>query len=111
TQLEQVFINVLGNAIDAIQSFNPDERAITLLGEMRGTQLRVTVRDTGGGLSDSDLKKIFEPFYTTKGVGKGTGLGGSISYGIISSFGGTLSAANWEKGAEITISLPIIELS
>ena len=105
TQLEQVFLNILGNAIDAIHSFKPDERTITVAGEQRETQLRITVRDTGGGLSTVDLNKIFDPFYTTKEVGKGTGLGGSISYGIVSSFGGTLSAANWEKGAEITLSL------
>jgi two-component system sensor histidine kinase HupT/HoxJ len=67
------------------------------------------VRDTGGGIPAGALTRIFEPFYTTKEVGKGTGLGLAIAYGIVLEHGGQISAANHpEGGAVFTVELPTL---
>ncbi len=70
--------------------------------------LRIRVRDTGSGISEAVLERIFEPFVTTQEVGNGTGLGLAISYGIVTEMGGVLEARNVDDGAEITISLPVV---
>ena len=67
----------------------------------------VELRDTGTGIPDDTLPRIFEPFYTTKDVGKGTGLGLAIAYGIIQEHGGHISAANHRNGGAVfTVELP-----
>ena len=67
-----------------------------------------TVRDTGTGIAEDTLSRIFEPFYTTKEVGKGTGLGLAIAYGIVQEHGGQIMAANHpEGGAVFTVELPM----
>jgi signal transduction histidine kinase len=68
-----------------------------------------TVRDTGNGIPPDELARIFEPFYTTKEVGKGTGLGLAIAYGIVHEHGGQISAANAVGGGAIfTVELPAL---
>jgi C4-dicarboxylate-specific signal transduction histidine kinase len=68
----------------------------------------ITTEDTGGGITEGALQRIFEPFYTTKEMSKGTGLGLSVSYGIIRDMGGTITAENTGKGAKFTITLPLV---
>jgi len=104
-----VFLNLISNAIDAIDAFAPTERTIRLAARNKGSQVVVTVSDTGGGMDKAVLEKLFEPFYTTKEVGKGTGLGGSISYGIVNSFGGSIRAENSHQGLRVTMSFPAAE--
>ena len=66
-----------------------------------------TVRDSGGGMSSDVLSRLYEPFFTTKDVGKGTGLGLAITYGIVQEHGGHITAANHpDGGAVITVELP-----
>ena len=66
-----------------------------------------TVADNGHGIAPDDIDRIFDPFFTTKPLGKGLGLGLSISYGIVQDFGGQIHAANRpEGGAELTVELP-----
>lgn len=98
-RLQQVFLNLLGNAIDALEQV--DDKAIDI--RIDGTTAHV--RDTGPGLADP--ARVFEPFYTTKDVGasKGLGLGLSISYGIVGSFGGVLTCRNLDRGAEFSVRL------
>ena len=104
-RLEQVFINMLLNSRDAIVAkFNGsstpknDKREITLSTRTEADKIRVKIRDTGLGISSSDIDKIFEPFFTTKKIGEGTGLGLSISYGIIKESGGEIFVHNNKDG-------------
>ena len=111
-QLEQVVLNLLGNARDAIEvnRQGPGQpRKITVKVEDTGPvdNVRLIVEDSGGGIPDKIIKRVFEPFFTTKQTGHGTGLGMSISYGIVSDMGGAIEAANTGDGARITITLPV----
>jgi C4-dicarboxylate-specific signal transduction histidine kinase len=96
-RLEQVFINLVTNAVDAMderqkQSPPPDYlKRLTIATRAVAGQVIVTVTDNGIGIPETLKDKIFEPFFTTKAVGKGTGLGVSISYGIIQDYDGTIS--------------------
>jgi histidine kinase len=115
-RLEQVFINLLINARDAIEEkvqASPHlkgEKKIYLTSRGRDSFVQVEVRDTGRGIPRAILGKIFEPFFTTKEVGKGTGLGLSISYQIVQDFGGTIRAHSREgEGSAFIISFPAVE--
>jgi histidine kinase len=115
-RLEQVFINLLINARDAIEDrWGVKERAgsdktITIKTRVHMRSVIVEVYDTGMGIPASISDKIFEPFFTTKEVGKGTGLGLSISYGIVKECGGTILArSNPDQGACFMLTFPIPE--
>ncbi|SPO68848.1 ATP-binding protein [Pseudomonas sp. JV241A] len=109
-QLEQVLINLLVNARDALLARREQQRDVQpwiALGlECDARQVRLLVEDNGGGIEPRLLERIFEPFFTTKPVGVGTGLGLSVSYGIIDTMGGCLSVENGELGARFCIELP-----
>ena len=107
-QFEQVLINMINNARDAILT-TASSGVITLRQSIEQDHVTVMIEDTGGGIPLDVLPHIFEPFYTTKPVGKGTGLGGSISYGIIQDMQGSIWAENTQKGAQISIRLPLSE--
>lgn len=105
-QFEQVLINMINNARDAILSTGTNG-SIMIRQNLDAEFVTVTIQDTGGGIPAEALPHVFEPFYTTKPVGKGTGLGGSISYGIIQDMQGSIWAENVEGGAKISIRLPL----
>ncbi len=120
-QLEQVLVNLLSNAHDAIV----ERRATDGEGSPAGGRIEVRVRrggspgmalisvtDDGGGIDPDVLPRVFDPFFTTKEVGKGSGLGLSIGYGIIDAMNGRIEAANLDHGdgrhgVRFTISLPV----
>ena len=106
--LHQVFLNVVMNAEHAIAATRHAGRIeITTMLNQDGDRIVATVRDTGTGIPEDALPRIFEPFYTTKEVGKGTGLGLAIAYGIVQDHGGQIGAANHrDGGAVFTIELP-----
>lgn len=109
-QLQQVVMNLLQNAFDALAapSNAPAQVRITL--DAEADQLRLRVTDNGPGIAAEHLNRIFDPFFTTKPVGKGTGLGLSISYGIVEQHGGQLSVRNLSPhGAEFSLCLPRIQ--
>lgn len=106
-QFEQVLINMINNARDAILSHSTSGD-IAVTQTLENEHVIVSIQDTGGGIPADVLPHIFEPFYTTKPVGKGTGLGGSISYGIIQDMQGNIWAENVPGGAKISIRLPLI---
>ena len=112
-QLEQVLINLLVNARDALLSKCETDREfkpwIALSSERAGNCVRLWVQDNGGGIDPRLLERIFEPFFTTKPVGVGTGLGLSVSYGIIDNMGGRLSVSNTEHGARFCVELPVVD--
>jgi len=91
-RLEQVFLNVFGNALDAMVDA-PVKKLKIEVKNLNGKTI-ITVEDSGEGISDEVLPQVFDPFFTTKEVGDGLGLGLSISYNIVKDFGGTINAAN-----------------
>jgi len=114
-RLEQVFINLVTNAIDAMderaeKSEGPVEKKLVIRTFAKGDEVIAVVSDTGMGMSEAVKRKIFEPFFTTKETGKGTGLGTSISFGIIKDYGGIIEIHSVEgEGSSFTIKFPIIE--
>ncbi|MBV6644434.1 MAG: GHKL domain-containing protein [Cyclobacteriaceae bacterium] len=105
-QLNQVFMNILNNAIQAL----PEDKKngeITIYTEEMDNQIQVRIKDNGVGIPEHIKARIWEPFFTTKPVGVGTGLGMSITYGIIEKHGGKIELTSEEgKGTEFAISLP-----
>jgi signal transduction histidine kinase/CheY-like chemotaxis protein len=103
-QLQQVFINVMLNAYQAM----PDGGSLRLTTRTVGSELQVTLADTGSGILPENVQRIFDPFFTTKEVGEGTGLGLSVSYGIIKAHGGDIEVESQVgKGTTFVIKLPI----
>jgi signal transduction histidine kinase len=108
-QLQQVFLNLINNARQAIEGAQP-KGCIRIRSESRDQMVRVIIQDNGPGISEENLKKIFDPFFTTKEVGKGTGLGLSLCYGIIQEHGGSIAVTSKSgEGATFTIELPLAE--
>ena len=95
-QLNQVFLNLLVNAMQAIETVNREDGRITITTEEKAGEIWVEVTDNGCGIPEENLPRIFTPFFTTKEVGDGTGLGLSITHGIIQDHGGRLQV---ESGA------------
>ncbi|MDR7125237.1 ATP-binding protein [Pseudotabrizicola sp. 4114] len=91
-RLQQVLVNILTNAADAVEGL--DDRRITLTAEAIGDDVLIRIADSGPGVPEGLVTRIFDPFFSTKGVGKGLGLGLSISYNIVKDFGGDLSVTS-----------------
>jgi len=106
-QLQQVFMNIIFNAAEAMEG----KGTLTLRTYCDGgSEVVVEIADTGHGIRDEDKERIFEPFYSTKEVGKGTGLGLAISYGIIQKHKGTIDVRSEPgRGATFIIRLPAKE--
>ena len=99
-RLQQVIVNLINNALDAMEGKPDRQVTIAVAGPT------ISVRDTGTGIDPDHVANIFDPFFTTKAPGKGLGLGLSISFNIVSDFGGLLSAANHpDGGAVFTVTL------
>jgi PAS domain S-box-containing protein len=106
--LQQALLNVVINAEQAIGDPGGGRIEVRSALERALNMIVVTVRDTGPGIAPHVLPRIFEPFYSTKDVGKGTGLGLAIAYGIVQEHGGEIIAANHpDGGAVFTIALPV----
>lgn len=103
-RLRQVFINVLNNAADA----TPKGGNIKIAAISDESHVTISITDTGIGVAQADSLRVFEPFFSTKEIGQGAGLGLSISYGIIIQHSGTIDfSSEVGKGAAVTIKLPI----
>lgn len=104
-ELKQILLNLLNNAIDAVQS--SEVRRIEIAAAHAGAFVSVRFEDSGAGFSD--LQRVFDPFYSTKGVGKGTGLGLSICYGLLKNYGGEIHISNREpSGACVRLNIPVV---
>ena len=100
-ELQQVLLNFATNAEQAIVAARPAERRIVIRTSDVGDRLRVEVEDTGPGVAPEHESKLFQPFFTTKPVGEGTGLGLSVSYGIIQSLGGDIGYRRGDLGGAL----------
>ena len=96
-------MNLLINAAQAI----PDRGTITIRTARKGDAATISISDTGGGIPPENLSKIFDPGFTTKGVGVGTGLGLSICYKIIEEHNGKIEVESDNSGTTFTITLPV----
>ena len=103
-RLQQVLLNLIKNALDAMDG--SAERRLTIAVEPMDGKVVLRVRDSGPGIDAAALPQIFDPFFTTKQVGRGLGLGLSISYNIVKDFGGSIRAENHpDGGAVFTVEL------
>lgn len=105
--LQQVFLNLFLNAIHAM----PNGGELTIETRPYSEEfIRIDVKDTGTGIKAEELEKIFDPFYTTKGVGRGTGLGLSVTYGIVKEHGGYIEVeSEVGKGSTFSVYLPMLK--
>jgi signal transduction histidine kinase/DNA-binding response OmpR family regulator len=107
-QMQQVFLNLIVNAEYSMKKAH-DKGVLTITTEWEGSKIRLSFRDDGLGMSQESKAKLFHPFFTTKPVGEGTGLGLSLSHSIILEHGGTIEVDSEPgKGADFIITLPII---
>ena len=103
--MEQVLMNLLLNAIQAMRTGG----ILTIRTSVEGVYCLVQIRDTGCGISPSVLPRIFDPFFTTKKEGEGTGLGLSVSLGIVERHGGKISVeSELGKGTTFTVFIPLV---
>jgi len=107
-QLEQVFINLLTNARDALTEVPEARKKIRIVSSLEGDGIRIVFEDTGPGIPTEIAKRVFDPFFTTKEVGTGTGLGLSITYSIVKEHGGEISLSKTlGGGATFTVEVPV----
>lgn len=106
-QLQQCFLNLIFNAIDSM----PEGGELLVTSRMDGTAEKAwfTIRDTGYGIPETIKNNLFDPFFTTKDVGKNTGLGLSIVYGVVKNHRGTIEVDSREgEGTTFTLTFPVI---
>jgi two-component system NtrC family sensor kinase len=110
-QLQSVILNMVINAFDATKPGGTVEVSTDLTVSASGAKrkgIEITISDTGCGIPAENLDKLFDPFFSTKDVGEGTGLGLSVSYGIVERHGGTIRVRSGvDRGSSFTISLPL----
>ncbi|MBD2385943.1 PAS domain S-box protein [Cylindrospermum sp. FACHB-282] len=117
-QLNQVFMNIIANAIDALEEavaggkkFTPWIKIRTQVVEQNQNYVVISIADNGAGIPDAAKQRLFDPFFTTKPVGKGTGMGLSISYQIVTEkHGGSLNCVSeLGQGTEFAIAIPLVQ--
>jgi signal transduction histidine kinase len=107
-RLQQVFFNLILNARDAM----PRGGWLTLATSADDDTVIVEVKDTGTGIKREDIKRIYDPFFTTKGIGRGTGLGLSVSYGILQEHGGAIFVDSAPgQGTTFQVALPSVSVA
>lgn len=108
TRLGQVLLNLLINAAHAIPAGESESNHVRIAARRDADRVRIEVSDSGIGMSSEVASRIFEPFFTTKPIGEGTGLGLSVSYGLVKAVGGELTVSSEPGvGSTFTIELPI----
>ena len=103
-QLEQVFLNLITNSVDAM----PGGGELVVTAGLSGGHVEITVADSGAGIDPAHVSRVFDPLFTTKERGKGTGLGLSIARDVVAAHGGTIAVASRrEEGTTVTVRLPV----
>lgn len=111
-QLEQVLLNLLSNAFYAVNHNSAKNKRITVVGRKNNRrEVVLSIADSGGGIPEEALARIFEPFYTTKSISEGTGLGLSVSYGIVQAMKGQILAKNIADGTQMDLIFPYMQPS
>ena len=95
-RLQQVFVNIVSNALDSMKSCQQKLLSITVFEQE--DKVLTEISDTGSGIPEALIGQVFDPFYSTKPVGEGMGLGLSLTYGIVDQFGGKIKIKNRESG-------------
>lgn len=109
-ELEHVLLNLIGNARDALEECGRDDKRIVVTLNRAGEWIVFEVSDTGGGIKQACFDRIFDPYFTTKTQGKGSGIGLYIARTIIErNYGGSITAANGPDGAVFTVKIPVKE--
>jgi signal transduction histidine kinase len=112
--ISRVLVNLYHNAFyaakeKALQSSNGFEPHVSVMTRKANGMVELTVRDNGNGIPENIRQKIFQPFFTTKPAGQGTGLGLSLSYDIVKAHGGEIKVSSeGGKGSQFTVNLPIV---
>jgi len=107
-QLVQVFVNLINNACDA----SPPKATVSISAYEQDNNINIAIEDTGPGITPTMRERVFEPFYTTKSVGSGTGLGLSLVYSIIDRHNGRIRIDDqYDAGTRMLISLPITNIN
>ena len=108
-RLQQVFMNLISNAAEAVEAGHGERRLSIVTKHLREKEsVSVSFADTGVGIPQENLSKLFEPFFSTKKKGKGVGLGLSVAYGIIQEHGGSIQVQSEEgRGTTFTVELPL----
>ena len=110
SQLEQVYINLFQNSIDALSNIEQGKITVDIHASLDRSRVIVEFSDNGVGIPPAYVEKVFEPFFTTKQEGEGTGLGLSIVYGIIMDHHGTIECESKDtRGTTITLNLPVMD--
>jgi two-component system, NtrC family, sensor kinase len=105
SEMQQVLLNLISNAMDAV---DPEGGVIKIKTRVDGDHVKIEVADNGHGIPEAQLERIFEPFFTTKPVGKGTGLGLPICYGIVKKHGGNIIVESQPGvGSRFLVRVPI----
>jgi signal transduction histidine kinase len=103
--LQQVFLNLINNSFAAMQTGG---RLTIIIRPKKRSTVQITVADTGHGIPQADLKRVFEPFFSTRKGHAGTGLGLSVTYGLVSEMGGEITVASQVgHGTRFMITLPL----
>ena len=106
--LQRVFLNIINNAHLALLNVAPEQRQLSITTRLESDAIRVSFADTGIGIDESVAPKLFQPFFTTRDVGEGIGLGLSVGYAIVADHGGTIKLDSEKgKGATFTVVLPV----
>ena len=104
SEISQVLMNLLGNSFDAVES--QELKWVTLTVDQNEGKVNLAVTDSGKGVDTAIVQKIMDPFFTTKGIGRGTGIGLSISKGIAENHNGTLSLDTKSKVTRFVLEIP-----
>src|SRR2546422_7942790 len=107
-QLQQVFLNLITNAEQAMERAERDQQRLTIRTRRARDLIRIELEDTGPGIPPNLLERIFNPVFTTKPTGSGTGLRLSISLGIVREHEGRIWAENAAQRARFVIELPVV---
>jgi len=103
-QLEQVFLNLITNSVDAM----PEGGELVVTAGLSGGHVEITVADSGAGIEAAHVGRVFDPLFTTKERGKGTGLGLTIARDVVAAHGGTIAVSSRrEEGTTVTVRLPV----